>query len=461
MIDFRNIPPNVVHPDSPQLISLPYLPRTWQREVHSGVKRFSVVVLHRRAGKTVLAVNTLISAALRFTGVEGRFAYIAPTYKQAKDIAWSYFKQYTALIPDMRYNESETSIIFPHNGARIKIYGADQPDTLKGMYLDGCVLDEVASMKRSTWGEVVRPMLADRMGWCMFIGTVKGINMFSELYQYACDHDDWYAVLKTCYETDALDPHEIELAKESMTEEQFRQEMLCDFNARTDTQLISMGEVELAQTRAYRSDEYSLAPRILGVDVARYGGDRSVIQRRQGLVAFPPTKFKQIDNMSLAARVAHECSTWQPDALFVDAGRGEGVIDRLIQLGFNPMGVDFGGKSGSPEYYNKRSEMWGKMAQWIRAGGALPKDSELMIDLTTPQVDFKHQSGAMRLESKDALRERGARSPDIADALALTFAFDVAPSRFVNTREAITYGAGMGSVGKSLHEYDPLDSSRW
>ena len=424
------------------------------------LRRFSVVVLHRRAGKTVLAINSLISAALRFNRNDGLFAYICPFRKQAKKVAWRYLLYFTRNIPDCVAREQDLSVTLP-NGCVIYLEGADNADALRGGYLDGCVLDEMSDMKPFVWGEVIRPMLADRIGWCLFIGTVKGINTFSELYTSAMGDEEWYTTLRTCYETDALDPKEIADAKKSMTEQQFRQEMLCDFNARVDNQLLSMGDVEEAQARVYPIEEYQLSPKIIGIDVARYGGDRCVIQKRQGLVAMPPITFKGIDNMSFAAQCAMVISQYEPDAVFVDAGRGEGVIDRLIQLGFNPIAVDFGGKSITAEYINKRSQMWGDMAKWIKAGGALPKSHELMIDLCTPTIDFKDASGAMRLESKDSMRERGAKSPDIADALALTFAFPVAPTRFAHDRDALGYMSRNRSAGKSLCEYDPLDDSRW
>ena len=445
-----------------QVIEIPYAPREWQIDVHRKMRRFSVVVLHRRAGKTVLAINTLISAALRFDRSDGQFAYIAPFRKQAKKVAWRYLLYFTRNIPDCVVKEGELSVTLP-NGCTIYLDGADNADALRGGYLDGCVLDEVADMKPFVWGEVIRPMLADRIGWCLFIGTVKGINMFSELYTKAATGDDpeWYADLRTCYETDALSPDEIEKAKASMTAEQFKQEMLCDFNARSDNQLISMQDVEIAQARSYSIDDYQLAPKILGVDVARYGTDRSVIQKRQGLVAFEPIVFQDIDNMSLAAQVAHHIVMWQPDAVFIDAGRGEGVIDRLRQLGYDVIGVDFGGSSGSPEYFNKRAEMWGKMAIWVRESGAIYKSHQLMLDLCTPTVDFKDASGRMRLESKDQMRERGAKSPDLADALALTFAFPVAPTRFANAQDARHHHPALSGAGRSLTDYDPFDDRRW
>jgi len=136
-----------------------------------------VIVAHRRWGKTYWAINTLIHAALTAKRQDSRYAYIAPFYKQAKQVAWDYFKQFTHMLPKVSYNEAELTVTL-HNGAKIRLYGGDNPDSLRGIYLDGVVLDEVADMRPNVWGEVIRPTLADRMGWAMFIGTPKGVDMF-------------------------------------------------------------------------------------------------------------------------------------------------------------------------------------------------------------------------------------------------------------------------------------------
>src|SRR5690606_9719062 len=133
-----------------------------------------------RAGKTVMAVMRLIAAALANERQSPRYAYIAPQLNQAKDVAWTYLKHYGLKVPGASVNESELCVEFP-NGARVRIYGADNPDRLRGIYLDGVVLDEVADMKPEVWDEVVLPTLTDRQGWALFIGTPKGVNRFSEM----------------------------------------------------------------------------------------------------------------------------------------------------------------------------------------------------------------------------------------------------------------------------------------
>lgn len=415
-----------------QVIDLGYRPRQWQREVHARLKRFSVLVVHRRGGKTVLAIMALIDAAIRTNKTRARFGYVAPLLKQAKAVAWDYLKHYASKVPGCTINEGELWVQFP-NGARIRIFGADNPDSMRGLYFDGAVLDEVADFKPEVWGEVLRPALSDRQGWALFIGTPKGVNLFSELYFQAQRDPEWYAATYDVEQTKAIDINELARLKSEMTENQYRQEFLCDFSASVDNQLITIDRVNAAIGKHVRREDYEQSAIILGVDVARYGGDRSVIFRRQGLAAFAPLVFQDIDNMDLAGRVAHQIETWTPDALFIDAGRGEGVIDRLRQLGFNPLGVDFGGRPGNPKYENRRAEMWDGMSDWLKEGGALPDGdyvAMLKADMCAPTYSYANARGKFSLESKDDLRKRGLRSPDIADALALTFASPVAPRGF-------------------------------
>lgn len=404
-----------------------YQPHVHQLRVHRALTkhRFGVLVCHRRWGKTLLAISTLIDSAIRFQGKDGRFGYVAPYLKQAKQIAWLYLLRYGLIVSGTSKNESELFIEFP-NGARITLYGADNAEAMRGLYLDGVVPDEMANFKPYVWGEIIRPALSDRKGWALFIGTPKGMNQFYELYQHALKDPSWYAGLFRADETDLawLDEKELSLARQTMSENQYRQEFLCDFAASMDNILITIDQVSAAAKRQIRSEELTGMPKILAVDVARFGDDRSVIQKRQGLVAFPPDVFQGMNNMDLAARVAVQIRDWRPDAVFIDAGRGEGVIDRLRQLNHDVVEINFGGKPINPRYVNKRSEMWDEMAQWFRAGGAIPNLPEMKTDVCVPTYSFD-AGNKLNLESKDKIKARGMRSPDLGDALALTFAMPV------------------------------------
>lgn len=390
--------------------------------------RFVVLVWHRRAGKTVFSVLKLLVAALACALPRGRYAYVAPLLKQAKAVAWDYLKHFARFIPGCTVNESELFVELP-NGARVRLFGADNPDSLRGIYLDGVVVDEVADIKPNLWGEIIRPALADRKGWALFIGTPKGVNLFSELYYRALKGEDgWGADLKRASETGVISAEEIENARKSMSESAFAQEFECDFAAAVDDVLLRLDVVLQAQKRQVKSDAYDFAGKALGVDVARYGSDRTVIIARQGLVAFRPTILRNADTMTVAAAVAHHIDVWKPDSTFVDAGGiGAGVIDRLRQLRHPVIPVDFGGRAIDPRFENKRAEMWWNMADWVKAGACLPDLQELTQDLTAPRYTYANARGKLQLESKDDMRERGLPSPDVGDALACTFAAPVAP----------------------------------
>lgn len=412
-------------------VTLGYAPRRWQAEARARLRRFSVLVVHARAGKTTFADQLLTDSAIRTLKPRSQYAYLAPFLKQAKRNSWAFLKNYALRIPGAVAHEGDLTVTFP-NESKIMMLGADDPDALRGLYLDGIVLDELAQMKPETWGEVIYPRLVDRHGWALFIGTSKGLNLLSELYHKAVRQNDapaaeWVGLMYTVMDTGVFTPEIIAKMRENMTDAQFRQEMLNDFTAESDSQLIPMDVVLRASGKHLRDEDYSSAAKVLGVDVARFGGDRSVIFRRQGLASFHPKIYRSIDNMSLAAEVAREIDEWGADACFVDAGRGEGVIDRLRQLNYSPLGVDFGGKASSPHFINRKAEMWSAMRDWLESGAALPNNEELKADLCTPTYSYSKADSRMQMESKDELRARGMRSPDLADALALTFAFPVAP----------------------------------
>ena len=412
-------------------VIIPYKPRYPQNLIHAALesRRFCVLVTHRQMGKTVCAVNHLLKSALTNTRPAPRYFYIAPFLKQTKLIAWDYIKRFSAPLPDIKLSEAELCLQLP-NGAKIWLLGADNPDALRGTYADGVVLDEYAQIKPDVFDEIVRPMLLSRRGWALFTGTPKGQNQFYELYQYAQKvaaqgNADWWCGLFPADETGVIAPQELEEIRRRTPPRLFRQEYLCDFTADAEDVLISSSLAAQACARRYGGGEIAYAPKIIGVDPARFGADRSVIFRRQGLQAFAPRVLHKTDNMTLAAVTAREIEQFRPDAVFIDAGCGGGVIDRLRSLGFAVTEINFGSaplKAG--QYANKRAEMWGEMQAWLQAGGALPASAELKADLCGVRYSFD-AAGRMKLESKEELKARTGRSPDLADALALTFALPV------------------------------------
>jgi phage terminase large subunit len=197
--------------------------------------------------------------------------------------------------------------------------------------------------------------------------------------------------------------------------------------------LLGIEDVRAAMSRHYREADYQAAARILGVDVAREGDDASVIRRRQGVVAFPLERgdiMRNASGIDGAGRVSMIWQDWEADACFVDntGGFGGSWLDQLQAIGRAPIGIHFAGRANSPRFFNKRAEMWWLMAEWVKAGGALPpNEPELIAELTTPTYSFK--GDAILIEPKEEIKKRLGRSPDRADALALTFAQPVAPAR--------------------------------
>lgn len=213
-------------------ITIPYTPRKQQAYIHNSLTnyRYAVLCCHRRFGKSVLTINHLIRCALTNKNHNPRYAYIAPTYSQAKKIAWDYLKYYTEKIPGTKWNESELRCDLP-NGARITILGAENDQALRGIFLDGCVFDETQSIKPTIFPEIIRPALADRKGWCVFIGTPKGRNYFYELYEQARENKDWFSCVFKASDTKILDDEELKAAQEVMSKDLYEQEFECSFQA--------------------------------------------------------------------------------------------------------------------------------------------------------------------------------------------------------------------------------------
>jgi phage terminase large subunit len=211
-------------------IIIPYAPREQQKAIHSLVdeNRFAVVVAHRRMGKTVSAINHLIKAAILNKKEAPRYAYIAPTYGQAKRVAWDYLQKFTLPL-DGTSNISELRVDFW--GRRIQLYGSDNPDSLRGQYFDGVVLDEIGDQNPKIWTDIIRPALSDRLGWCLFIGTPKGRNHFKELRDRAETEPNWGLLEFKASQTNIIAKEELDAALAEMGEDKYNQEFECNFNA--------------------------------------------------------------------------------------------------------------------------------------------------------------------------------------------------------------------------------------
>lgn len=414
---------------------IPYVPRCPELHATLETHRFCVLVAHRRFGKTVLSVNHLLKMAALCRLPRGSYAYVGPFRNQAKTIAWKYLRHYSSRIPGVSVNESELRVDLP-NGASLRIFGADNPDALRGLYFDGVVLDEVAQMKPELWEEIIQPALADRKGWALFIGTPKGINLFSVLYDRAIDRQqhgdpDWAAMSYPVTQTNFLDPEEVRRLRGELSENAWRQEMLCDFSVSGDDTLITIADVDAANSRTPAPDVAEIWPIIVGVDVARFGSDSTVFFPRRGNLTFRPTILRNLSNVETAHRLMALSAELKPHYICIDQGQGAGVIDLMRDLlaGHDAtiIEVPFGSRAQKEErFVNRRAEMWTAVRDWLRAGGCLARDAMLTAELTAPTYSYD-SAGRIKLEPKEEIRKRLNRSTDVADALALTFAVSPAP----------------------------------
>lgn len=207
-----------------------YRPREQVKAFHNRKERFAVIVAHRRFGKTVAAINDLIRACFEVELPNVRVAYIAPYLSQAKAIAWDYLLEYTQDIPEIKVNIAELRIDFP-NGSRIRLFGADNYNAMRGLYMDAVVLDEPADFPASAWPTVIRPCIADRKGRATFIGTPKGKNEFWEIYDAAQSDPNWFTGFYKASETGILDDEELAEARKAMGDDRYMQEFECSFEA--------------------------------------------------------------------------------------------------------------------------------------------------------------------------------------------------------------------------------------
>jgi hypothetical protein len=223
-------------------LSTGYTPRPLQAMLHAKLKRFNVLVMHRRFGKTVFEINENIDQSMRlgFSRPElprPRYAYLAPERDQAKRVSWDYYKHYTSTIPGNDPNEADLRIDIPRpdfkDDIQHRLLGGDNYMSIKGTYLDGVDLDEYGMMHPACWREAIRPALSDRMGWAIISGTPKGRNHFYELYKYATESGDpeWFGCILKASETQIIPKSELDSARRTMSEEEYEQEYECSFQA--------------------------------------------------------------------------------------------------------------------------------------------------------------------------------------------------------------------------------------
>ncbi len=285
------------------------------------------------------------------------------------------------------------------------------------------IFDEASAIPDSIW-EVSEGALTDKnteILWCVFGNPTRNTGRFKDCFgrfrhRWTCRQVDSRTAKMTNHA-------QIDAWIEDYGEDSdfVRIRVKGEFPRAGNTQFIPSDIVASARSRRLGYEDYGRAPRIIGVDVARFGDDSSVITKRQGLMCLPQLCFHGLDLMTLADKIANEIYAWEPDGVFIDgAGVGGGVIDRLRQLGFDIVDVQAGASAlDKTKFMNRRAEMWSKMREWLR-NAQLPDDPDLEKELTGIEYGFS-PSGLLQLEKKEDMKKRGLSSPDRSDSIACTF----------------------------------------
>lgn len=384
-------------------------------------------------GKSALVSWIILWAISTYEDTKG--VVTANTENQLKTKTWAELAKWYRLCITRHWFEFTATALFSRDPDHEKTWRIDMvawsernTEAFAGLHNKGkrilLIFDEASAIHDLIW-EVSEGALTDsdtEIIWCCFGNPTQNIGRFRECF----------GKFKHRWTTRQIDSRTVKMTNKKQLQKWVddygedsdfvRVRVRGVFPAASSNALIGPDEVDAAMKREYKQGEFDFAAIILGVDVARQGDDSSVIIKRQGKVAFKPRQLRIPDTMLVAQQVGIECDTHHADACFVDAtgGYGVGVVDAMRQVGRDPIEVYFSGKAIDPRYFNKRSEMYFELAKWIKAGGALPDDRELAEELCAATYTF--QGDKFRLDDKDSIKETLGRSPDKADALALTFA---------------------------------------
>lgn len=298
------------------------------------------------------------------------------------------------------------------------------------------LFDEASSIADTIW-EVAEGAMTDaetEIIWAVFGNPTRATGKFRECFGKF--RHRWITNQISSKDVDITNTDQINTWIEDygIDSDFVRVRVLGEFPQLSENQLVGYEHINSSRSRALELEDVIDEPIIIGVDVARFGSDASVIAVRQGRLLLKLTRYRNIDTMQLSSITARAIDDFKPDAIFVDqTGVGGGVVDRLHQLGFNNViGIDFGSSATNKSlYFNKRTEIWYKMAKWIRDQGQIIDDKELINDLLAPTYSYSGDSSQIILEKKESMKRRGIASPDSADALALTFSHDLPKRKII------------------------------
>jgi hypothetical protein len=441
-------------------------PRDWQRKLleelgrrlrEGGQLGLLLPVLMARASGHGVGKSTVAAWVLHWglsTMPDARVVMTANTDTQLRTKTWPEVTKWLRLAINSHWFRVTATAAYSADPAHERLWRADaipwsgeNTEAFAGLHNKGrrvvLIFDEASAIADKIW-EVSEGALTDEdteIIWLAFGNPTRNTGRFRECFgrfrhRWDCGHIDSRLVEGT--NKAQLDQWVRDYGEDS---DFVRVRVKGVFPHAGSMQFIGSDLVEAALARTSADIPRVVGePLIMGVDVARFGDDASVIRFRQGRDArsIPPIKLRGVDTMELAARVADESTRLRVSAIFIDGGGvGGGVVDRCRQIGLNVVDVRFGAKSDRPQleqdraigYANKRAEIWGSMRAWLR-DGAIDADPELIADLTGVEYGYVLRDGrdAIQLERKEDMKRRGLASPDNADALALTFAYPVLPS---------------------------------
>ena len=428
-------------------------PDAWQREVLQAFPKNPRLAMKACKGPGKTTVLSWIAWNFLATRSHPKVAATSITSDNLADGLWTEMAKWMKKSPflDSAFTWTKTRIFLNDNpetwwmSARTWPKGGStdqQADTLAGLHADNLlfILDEAGGIPDAVMAAAEAGLANDdrtnERVCARLVIAGNPTHLEGPLYRSCTSERDLWHVTEITSDPD--DPMRTPRVSAEWAREQIKKygrdnpwvlvNVFGQFPPSSLNSLLGPDDVRAAMDRSLPEMTLALEgqPRILGVDVAREGDDKSVIIKRQGRFAHMPTMLRNVDSLQGAGHVATQWSDWDAHACFVDntGGFGGGWLDQLTSLGYTPKGIHFAGKAMDGRYFNKRAEMWFLMAEWVKSGGILPDIPELVAELTVPTYSFK--GDRVLLEDKDQIKERLGRSPDIADALALTFAQPVA-----------------------------------
>lgn len=409
-----------------------FIPTPQQRKIFDALALPSAKVTVKAGhgvGKSAVAAIFAVWHCLMFE--DSKTILTAPSSAQLKDVLCAEIGKWVnqIKIPQVKELIEVTSMgAFIKGRQKTQFISArtarkEDPSALQGIHAKHAayVCDEAFGIHSNIY-EVARGALTSDSSRCLLIGNPTALSG----YAYETHNKNkrlWSRLTLSCIDSNLVSEDYVKEMKLQYGEESdvYKVRVLGEFPSASVNQLIPRSLAEESAKRKIHSSQYDYAPIIIGCDPAWEGDDRTAVYLRQGIMCKKLGVWYSIDNMTLGGMLDQFWTKENADAMFIDVGWGAGIIDYLRSIGRNPIPVNFGGKSISNEYANKRTEMHCELKKWMEDGGIIEDDNELIEDLTAPEYYFQ-ASGKKILEQKKEMKKRGLPSNDLGDALALTFA---------------------------------------